>query len=180
MKDKFYPLFTYLIRKTYSFGLGKIIHFILKNLRLLSSPMSPGSNLPNSKLVLFQFEKLDDNLNQRKTIASIYAKLINPKILSPKLMEQIPLSSNLRFPIFVENRGSLIKYLGENQIFVSDIWYDAPIAPKKYLSQTDYTGQCPNAELASEEILNLPTHINVTEKDAEKIANLINQWLKLK
>lgn len=171
MKDKFYPLFTYIIRKTYPFGLGKIIHFMLKNLGLLSNPMSPGSNLPNPPLVLEQFANLNKNLNHRKNIASVYAKLINPKILSPKLVSQIPLSSNLRFPIFVENRKSLIKFLKDSQIFVSDIWYDVPLAP---------SGQCPNSKLASEEIVNLPTHANVTEKDAEKISNLINQWLQPK
>lgn len=171
MKDKFYPLFTYCIRRTYPFGLGKILHFLLKNLGLLSNPMSQGKNMPNPKLVLWQFAKLDDNLNHRKIIASVYAKLITPKILSPKIVSQIPLSSNLRFPIFVENREGLIKFLAKNQIFVSDIWYDAPIAPN---------GQCPNSELASEEIVNLPTHINVSEKDAEKISDLLNQWLQPK
>lgn len=171
MKDKFYPFFTYLIRKTYFFGLGKIIHFLLKNLGFLSNPMSPGSSLPNSTLVLYQFENLNENLNHRKNIASVYAKLINPKILSPKLVSQIHLSSNLRFPIFVENRESLIKFLADNQIFVSDIWYDTPIAP---------SGECPNSKLAAQEIVNLPTHINVSEVDAEKISNLINQWLQQK
>lgn len=171
MKDRFYPFFTYLIRKTYSIGLGKIIHLVLKNLGLLANPMSQGKNMPNPKLVLWQFEKLDDNLNHRKIIASIYAKLINPKILSPKLVRQIPLSTNLRFPIFVENRRSLIKFLADSHIFVSDIWYDTPLAP---------SSQCPYSELAAEEIVNLPTHINVNEKDAEKISNLINQWLQPK
>lgn len=168
MKDKFYPFFTYLIRKTYSFGFGKMLHFLLKNLRLLSNPMSPGTNLPNPQLVLSQFENLNKNLNHRKSIASIYAKMINPKILSPKLVSQIPLSTNLRFPIFVENRRNLIKFLADNQIFVSDIWYDTPIAP---------SGECPNGELAAEEIVNLPTHINVSEKDAAEVSSLINQWL---
>lgn len=185
IRDRFYPLFTYLIRTTYSFGLGKILHFILKKLKLLSGPMDGGESihlLPvwYHSLIESQFKNLNENLNHRKAIASIYAKLINPKFLSPKITEQISLSTNLRFPIFVKNRQSLINFLAENQIFISDIWYDAPIAPKKYLAQTDYSGQCPNAELASEEILNLPTHINVSEKDADRISNLINQWLKSK
>lgn len=183
--DRLYPFFTYLIRKTYPFGLGKILHFILKNLKLLSDPMDGGKGihkLPSwySNLAIQQFINLNNNLNHRKIIASIYSKLINPKILSSKLAEQIPLSTNLRFPIFVEKREDLIKFLERNQIFVSDIWYDGPIAPKKYLSQTDYGGQCPNAQLASDEIINLPTHINVNEKDAERISNLINLWLKSK
>lgn len=177
MKNKFYPLFTYLIRKTYSIGFGKIIHLVLKNLRLLANPMSRGENMPNPKLVLWQFAKLDDNLNHRKVIAAIYAKLINPKILSPKLVSQIHLSTNLRFPIFVENREDLVKYLAKSQIFVSDIWYDAPISPKRFLHQTNYNGECPNAELAAEEIVNLPTHMNVSEKNAKEISDLINKWL---
>lgn len=182
--DRLYPFFTYLIRKTYPFGMGKILHFILKNLKLLSNPMAGGEDIHKlpawyCKLAETQFKKLALDLDHRKTIASIYAKLINPKILSPKLTAKIYLSSNIRFPIFVENRGSLIKYLEDREIYVSDIWYDAPIAPKKYLSQTDYQeGQCPNSELASSAILNLPTHKNVSEKQAEKISNLINLWLK--
>ncbi len=182
VKDRFYPLFTYLIRLTYPFIIGKIIHFILKNLNALSGPMDKTNGislLPGwyLSLIKMQFGKLDDYLNHRKIIALTYAKNINPKILSPKIFNTIADSTNLRFPIFVENRSSLIKFLAENRIFVSDIWYDAPIAPKRYLSQTNYSHQCPNAELASDEILNLPTHINVSVKEAEKIAQLINQWL---
>ncbi len=183
--DKFYPMFTFVIRKTYSVFIGKLLHFILKKLNLLSKPMSNINgfhSLPSwyAKLSSEQFTKLDSNLNHRKTIASIYSKLINPKILSPKIIDKVHLSSNLRFPIFIEDRENLIEYLKNKGIYVSDIWYDAPIAPKKYLTQTDYNHQCPNSELASISILNLPTHINVSKKDAENISNLVNQWLKSK
>lgn len=183
--DRLYPLFTYLIRKTYPFTLGKILHFILKNLKLLSQPMNDGDKihkLPGwyGKLIKIQFDRLIDNLNHRKIIASIYAKSIDPKILSPNIVRGIHLSSNLRFPIFIRNRETLIKYLAQKEIYVSDIWYDAPIAPKKYLQFTNYFGQCPNAELASAEILNLPTNITVSEKDAERISELVNLWLQSK
>ncbi len=154
------------------------MHFVLKNLRLLSNPMNSQGQMLSADLVYEEFKKLDQNLSHRKTIAQTYAKLINPKILSSKIVKQIEFSSNLRFPIFVEKRADLIKFLSQKQIFISDIWYDAPIAPKKYLNQTDYTNQCPNAEIVSSQILNLPTHINVNENDARNISNLVNQWLK--
>lgn len=184
--DRLYPFFSYLIRITYPFLLGKILHFLLKNLNLLSAPVEGGDGkihkLPTwyCKLVSSQFNNLQENLDHRKKIASIYISQINPKIISSKVAKDVELSSNLRFPIFVENRESLIQHLKNIGIFVSDIWYDGPISPKRYLSQTDYLGQCPNAELASDEILNLPTHINVTQKDAEQISHLINQWLTSK
>lgn len=182
--DRLYPLFTFLIRNTYKIGIGKFIHYFLKNLKLLSGPMDKTDNqlhqLPSWYCFLTNsvFANLEQNLDHRRKIATLYKETVNPKILSPKIMGFVNLSSNLRFPIFVNNREGLIKYLKQFGVYVSDIWYDAPIAPKKYLSKTDYKGQCPNAELAAEEMLNLPTHLNVSEKEAGKISNLINQWLK--
>lgn len=185
IKDRFYPLFTFIIRKSYSFGIGKILHLILKRLKLLSGPMDELKDelhrLPtfHSNLISQAFSNLPENLSHRRSIASIYEKLINPKVVSQKIASQIYLSTNLRFPIFVTERDNLVKYLKQFGIYISDIWYDGPIAPKKYLSQTDYKKQCPNSELASSAILNLPTHINISEKEAMVLSNLINQWIKL-
>lgn len=183
--NKLYPLFTLLIRDTYSLGIGKSIHFLLKNLGLLSKPMDSNSQIYQlplwyRNLVLSRFMKLEENLSHRRKIANIYKSGLNPKITFSKILDSVNHSSNLRFPIFVRNRQSLIKYLQKTQIYVSDIWYDAPIAPKKYMHFTDYkTGTCPNAENISNQILNLPTHQNVSKKDAVRISQLINKWLKL-
>ena len=182
--DSLYPSLTFRIRLTYPFLIGKVLHEILKRLNLLSKPMTGAETgklhkLPGwySNLIMGQFDKLNSDLSHRRKIASIYAETLNPNILSKRIIKQIADASNLRFPIFVNNRGDLIKYLAQNGIYVSDIWYDAPISPKKYLSQSDYNHQCPNSELASSAILNLPTHKNITGKDAVKISNIINQWL---
>lgn len=184
--DKLYPFFTFKIRINYPFYAGKIIHAILKTFNLLSRPMSgisssKGHALPSWYTVLIKdaFGKLPKNLSHRKKIASIYSQMIDKRVMSKNITDKIDSSSNLRFPIFVEGREHLIKYLAKNGIYVSDIWYDAPIAPKKYLSQTDYKNQCPNSELASSFILNLPTHQKVCEQDAQIISRFINQWLTL-
>lgn len=185
IKDRFYPLFTFLIRTTYPFGLGKVIHAFLKSLNLLSQPMDDGKGVNTiapwyCQLAREQLNNLEESIDHRRKIASIYTESIDKKVLSLEVVKNIPNSTNLRFPIFVDNRMSLIKFLKNKGVFVSDIWYDAPIAPKKYISQTSYNHECPNAEKISDTILNLPTHKNVSEKEAERIAKLINQWLKLK
>lgn len=182
LKDRLYPLFTFLIRNTYTSGLGKFIHALLKMLDLLSKPMDNGSMATTApwyaKLAQEQLDSLADNLHHRRKVALIYAENLDKKILSSSLTKEILNSTNLRFPIFVNNRPGLINFLKKQGIFVSDIWYDAPIAPKKYMSKTDYHHQCPNAEKVSNLILNLPTHKNVSAKQAERIAESINQWLK--
>ena len=181
--DRLYPLFTFLIRKTYKVGLGKIIHAVLKSLELLSQPMIDQGRiktLPNwyCYLAFEEFIKLNEVLEHRRKIAKVYAESIQRSILSSNLTKSIAKSTNLRFPIFVKKRKSLIDYLKKKNIYVSDIWYDAPIAPKKYMALTDYANQCPVAENVSETIVNLPTHRNISTEDAENIAKEVNKWLR--
>lgn len=182
--DRLYPLFTFKIRKSYAFGFGKLLHFFLKSANLLSKPIENGldkpHHLPNwyCRLVKIAFENLERDLFHRRKIASVYAEGLDPKITSGSLNKQIPISSCLRFPIFVRNRSGLIGYLKKKNIYVSDIWYDAPISPIRFLPETGYENQCPNAEKIGQEILNLPTHKNVSEKEANTISGEINQWLK--
>lgn len=185
IKDRLYPLFTYLIRSTYSITIGKILHSIFRKLNLLSKPIENASTdqqhfLPSwyCSLAKSSLEKLESDIKHRRNIANIYAKNIKEKILSEKVVSRISNSTNLRFPIFVKNRESLTNLLKENCIYVSDIWYDAPIAPKKFLRLTNYKNQCPNAEIISEQIVNLPTHKNVSIQQAEIICQKINEWLK--
>jgi perosamine synthetase len=183
--DRSYPLFTFLIRKTYGFGFGKVLHKLLRTFKLLSNPMSDAGEIHTlaswySSLILKEFENLEENLSHRRKIASVYTEKLNKGIVSEFVKQNILLSTNLRFPIIVEGRERLIKYLKQNGVFVSDIWYDSPVAPKKYQRLSNYDHQCPDAEQVSEHMLNLPTHRNISEKDAERITKKINQWLQWK
>lgn len=182
-KDRMYPFATVLIRNFYPLFLGKVLHFVLKKTHLLTVPMegqvTPAS-LPSwqAKLALFELERLEKNIQWRREIAAIYKKGISDQFLNKEIAGKIDCSSSLRFPIFTKNREGLIKYLKKNGVYISDIWYDAPIAPRRFMAKTKYNGECPNAERISNMILNLPTHRNISKKDAQSIVELINQWEK--
>jgi dTDP-4-amino-4,6-dideoxygalactose transaminase len=184
--DRLYPLFTHIIRTTYRIKVGKVAHAVLKEVSLLSQPMSNQKlqlmyRLPGwyCRLIHAQFIDLQNNLSQRRHIVQVYVKNINPKILSKTLVGNVSRSTNLRFPIFVPNRSELVKFLKKYKVYVSDIWYDAPVAPQGYTSLTNYRHQCPVSERVSSQILNLPTHRNITAKEARKISERINEWLRL-
>ncbi len=172
IRDRIYPHLTYKVRTLYKFGLGKSYHFLLKKLHLFVNPMRSNLydfyNLPNwqAGLALYMFQNLNKQLNHRRKIAQIYAVNLDKKVVFETAVQSIKLSSNLRFPIRISNREKLIEQLKKHGIYVSDIWYQ-DVAPK-----------CPNADFIAKQILNLPTHINVSEKDALKISNLINQWIQ--
>ena len=158
LQDRLYPLLSSSVRWLYPTKLGKYWHWLLKKLHLLSMPIDPEDiqlqGLPHwqAKLDLEYFNQLNQINNHRQKIAQIYGNR---------------LGINLRFPIFVKNRDSLVEFLKKHGIYVSDTWYDTPISP---------VDLCPNSEHVSHTIVNLPTHINISALHAQKIIHLVNQW----
>jgi dTDP-4-amino-4,6-dideoxygalactose transaminase len=172
-KDRFYPLITFKIRCLYGIGLGKIFHFAVKQMGLMTKIMDESYyeyyNLPPyyATLTNFAFSDLEKQLEHRKMIAHIYAAELPDNMLMfnrEKTQEAVGLSSNLRFPIFVKNRSNLVKKLRKSGVYVGDIWYH------------DVAPDCPNAASDSKIILNLPTHINTNESDARRISEIIEKW----
>src|SRR5665213_3345368 len=176
-----YPFWTVLIRGLYPIGLGRYLHFGLKKLHLLATPMSDNLegiyNMEPSavRLLLKRWHYQAEESKHRQKIADIYKKTLPAKVqIKPLSKSQ---SLYLRFPLFINDRASLLAHLKSKSIYIGDTWYDAPISPKRYLAQTTYvTGQCPNAEVLSGHIVNLPTHIHVDEEHAQFIAKEVNVW----
>ena len=185
LKDRFYPLFTYVIRNTHSIGLGPVIHRFLRFLHLLSRPLpdndaSDVHELPGwyCTTILSEYGKLEMIAKHRTMIAQIYADKIDKRLQLSDDMRRLGSASNLRFPIVHYERDILIEHLRLRHVYVRDIWYDAPVGPKRYLYRTDYSGQCPHAEEIARKMVNLPTHPNISAAQAESIAAYVNEWLK--
>lgn len=185
IRDRLYPIFTLIIRVTYPVKIGKLIHALLKAAKLLSPPVGKSRQkltycqLPHwySGLALYSLNQLESNLAYRKSIAQVYQTEIKTGSKAKFLSVSVDQASNLRFPLLVSDKLSLINFLKKFGIHISDTWYDAPIAPKKYLSKTDYQmGTCPQAEQIASTLINLPTHQHVSIIQAKKISHLINLW----
>lgn len=179
--NRFYPFWTQMIRRTYSIGLGRIIHAILKMLHLLATPMSDNIQEPHAMspkaatLLLGRWPERETEAEHRKQISAIYQASLSQLMYKDDTNEGI----YLRFPIHVTNRAALVSHLRSAGIYIGDTWYDAPIGPKKYLAKTSYTeGLCPNAEDVADHIVNLPTHINVSVGQAKQIVNEVLTWQK--
>lgn len=156
LKDRFYPILTWKIRKLFPLGFGKPLHYILKKINVLSNPIGKKvnylRNLPGwqQKVALNYFKNLDKDMENRKKIINIYKKDIDKKF-------QFIGVWLIRFPIKVANRSGLIKNLKDFGVYVSDIWYEEK---NKY-------------------VLNLPTHKNVSENDAKEVSKLVNTYAKI-
>jgi dTDP-4-amino-4,6-dideoxygalactose transaminase len=128
-------------------------------------------------LLLSRWDERAEEATHHRKIAEIYKNTL-PKSIQ---FEQNPESKSLylRFPIKIEKRTELVAHLKQKGVHIGDTWYDAPVGPKRYLAQTNYqTGQCPNAEKLSATIINLPTHINISEVEAQSLAEEVSKWLQ--
>lgn len=182
-KVRTYPMWAGLIRSTYKIGLGRALHFALKKLKLLTTPMSDeikglhAMSSTTAGLVLSNWSALNSELEHRRQIAQIYQTEL-PKQL--QLTAPKGQATYLRFPILVKDRQSLVSYLRKDNIYIGDTWYDAPIAPKRYMLMTDYkSGSCPESEKLASQIINLPTHRHVSPNQAAFVCAKIKQWLAL-
>jgi dTDP-4-amino-4,6-dideoxygalactose transaminase len=185
-KELIYPLIWEVIKRTFTIGVGKLVHLSASKLNLIAKatseqektgnmPKSIPAKLPNSlaNLAYLQLKDVITLNKHRAELAEIYAKTL-PQLQTFKFEDgNVP----LRYPILVKNREKLIKFLKRENVFVGD-WYTSPVTPLS-ISLEEYgykKGSCPNSEAICEQIVNLPLHINTSKNDAQKVANLIKKY----
>ena len=174
-------LMNWLILPTYKI-FGKYLLILFQWLQILSKAVhwkekrgkKPGyfpKRMPNALaiLALNQFKKLEKFNVHRKEIADFYSKNLGGQLNEGSIY--------LRFPVKHPKAHDIIKKAWQNNLLIGD-WYTSPIAPADtQLDKIDYNiGSCPKAEKLSKETFNLPTHINVSKEDAQKVIDFLKQW----
>ncbi len=183
-KQLFYVPLISLVIKTYDlFGLGKILHWLLKKTRLGDNALSAREKkglgprkfycgLPEfqAKLVYHQLKKIEKIIAHRKNLAQFYAKELGLPFDKD--------SSYLRFTFGTEKAEEIRDKAKSKNIFLGD-WYDQVVAPKGVdLKRFGYAqGMCPVAEKKAELVINLPTNPNLSLKEAKSIINLVRPIL---
>ena len=179
-------LMNWLILPTYSI-FGKYLLILFQWLQILSKavhwkekrglrPSYFPKQLPNALaiLALDQFKKLEKFNKHRKEIADFYREELKASSFGlPLASEQI----YLRFTVKHHKAHEIIKKSWQNNLLIGD-WYTTAIAPHDTkLDKMEYQiGSCPKAEKLARETLNLPTHINISEKEAKMIVNFLKRW----
>ena len=130
-----------------------------------SKLMSPGQAV----LGLREVEALDDNVSHRKQIAQVYRKTLEDVGWRQPHLPKGAEVAFVRYPVRVGNKDELLKRAPWRLIELGD-WFDCPIHPKKANPALfGYTrGMCPQAEKASREVINLPTHRKVSKASARR------------
>ena len=185
-------LLHYIVLPIYNFfDLGKIFLVLSQCLHILSKAVSwqekqgerpdyfPKS-LPNALaiLALNQFNKLEKFNNNRQEIADYYYEnLKNSKFILPEKFNNRK-NVFLRFVVKHKDAHDIIYESWHKQNILLGDWYTTPIAPfDTKMDEIKYVkGSCRNAEDLARITFNLPTHINISQSDAERIVNFLKTW----
>jgi len=182
-------LLHYIILPLYNFiDLGKVFLILSQWLHILSKAVSWKEKrglkpdyfpkaLPNALAILAQnqFNKLEKFNQHRKEIAEFYyQELAGTNFILPEKANSIFLRFAVRHP-----RAHEIIYDAwhKENILLGD-WYTTPIAPDDTkMEEMKYApGICPNAEKLAKETLNLPTHINISVQEAQRIVDFLKKY----
>ena len=129
--------------------------------------------LPNALalLTLLQLERLDAFKAHRLEIARFYSAHLHGYEL-PDFNEQ---NMFLMYTIRSEKALDIMEKAKQEGILLG-VWRGGVIVPPDCnLERAGYrVGSCPKAEKFSDQALNLPTHVNVSLKDAKRIVDLLN------
>jgi len=172
--------------------LGRMVLGVFHQLSVLSKavykkekkgkiPSQFPKKLPNALAVLAlnQFRKLDRFNTHRREIADFYMReLYGFNLPLAKSQEGIE-PTFMRYPVLIEKEtDDVLKEARKRRIYLDDGWRKSVVIPPdtdigkiKYIS-----GSCPEAERVARNILNLPIHINISKKEAEKIVEFIRKY----
>lgn len=185
----FHPIITFHLKHFFHLKLARLLLWFFQKISLISLPIRKEEykaskpsfypkKMPNhlAALAINQLNKIDHLNNHRKKIAAIYQKILGP--CSQKIFEgSQPIF--LRYNIISRKTNSVIQNLRKQRIFLGN-WYSQPIDPKGTDLKKFYyqKGLYPHAEKIAGNIINLPTHINISINDAYYLANKIKSLIK--
>lgn len=164
----------------------KLYRFLSKNNLVVGS--SQGNELDNPilpddflkqmsnvqlKKGISELMKLNQYVSHRVKVAAQYDEALR------KLGIKINSNSDnayLKYPLLVKDRKLFFELAAKKNIELGD-WFISPIHPiteQFHLWQYDY-GKFPIAEYVSAQIVNLPTHIDMSPKAVERVLSFLNE-----
>lgn len=132
-------------------------------------------------LGIHQLKRLDEILNHRRKIANIYfdgLSLISH--IKPLVKVQDNSNSYWRFPAHLNDSINRIKFqeymMDDFKIRIT--WMYEPLCHQQPIFNSQSNISLPNSEWSIKRLINLPIHMNVSEKDALYVIDSIDKTLK--
>lgn len=130
-----------------------------------------------ARVALRQIASLPRNLAHRRRIAAIYDRRLTGLGLSPTQLPKGALPAYVRYPLRVPRKKELLAFARTRNIHLGE-WFSACIHPHgvDQLAAGYAEGTCPVAEHALSEVVNLPTHPRMSDRDANRVMDTLAEF----
>jgi len=137
-----------------------------------SRRMSPGVK----KRLILKMKNLENQTQHIRWVCKQYSDQIDSTTIShPALQSEVD-AIFARYPLLSINKQDLLLKARKANVELAE-WYATPVHPLlgKDLEKVQYkAGSCPNAEQRCLEVVTLPTHQMVTQRDIDRSINFLN------
>ncbi len=122
---------------------------------------------------------IDASISHRRGISEIYSAELSRLSFAPLIEENDAQNVLLRYPVRVANKDELLAKALRHGIEIGS-WFEIPLHPSGTdMEKFGYSvGMCPESERACKEVVNLPTHDKITEKEAKRILSFMDRFAR--
>ena len=128
-----------------------------------------------------QLKKLERNIAHRKKMAQLYDQLLEEKGWFARKYDTSTMEPVMvRYPVRIADKNKALTEAAKAGIELGS-WFECPLHPiETPLAAYNYElGMCPEAEKASDEVVNLPLHPRTCEKTAKRSVEFITRFTKV-
>ena len=125
-----------------------------------------------------ELKKIGQNIAHRREMAKLYDEMLSEKGWAPRQYDsavQDPVM--VRYPVRIKEKEKALAEAARAGIELGS-WFECPLHPiETPLGVYDYQiGMCPEAERASNEVVNLPLHPRTSKRTAKKTVDFISRF----
>ncbi|MGB2865081.1 MAG: aminotransferase class I/II-fold pyridoxal phosphate-dependent enzyme [Sedimentisphaerales bacterium] len=128
-----------------------------------------------------QLDKIEINIAHRRKMAQLYDELLAAKGWRPSNDRRDSVEPVMvRYPVRITEKDKALAQAAKAGIELGS-WFECPLHPiETPLASYDYEpGMCPEAEKASNEVVNLPLHPRTNEKTVERSVDFITGFTQV-
>lgn len=180
VRDHLYPLVTWFARSLFSIGVGKYIMAATLRAGLVVRSADGEVNMrremssTQAQRAIKELAGLDSRVRVRKENTKQCLALTGASSITAA---SAPGASLVRIPYLVRDREGVLSEFKAEGIYVEDVWYDIPVAPVRYYKKAHFPeSSCPKAVEIAAQLINIPTHENVTNAEYKKIASVLERF----
>ena len=127
---------------------------------------------------LKQLERVEQNIAHRRKISQLYDELLEEKGWQGRNYDRSVIEPVMvRYPVRIGEKNKALAQAPKAGVELGS-WFECPLHPiETPLAAYDYeVGMCPQAEKASNEVVNLPLHTRVDERVAKKTVEFVTSF----